>query len=190
MTAPLPHLEQTPARIIDRSFLQDVVAGLRAPQKHLSAKYFYDRRGSDLFEQITRLPEYYPTRTELAILDQLRPRDRRRAPAGRGPGRVRQRLHRQGAPPAAAPHRSRTYVPIDVSEEFLRSEAEELGRDFPRLRVEPVAADFTKPVTLPDDLRDAPKVGFFPARRSAISSPRSPPRSSAASPGRWGPGRR
>ncbi len=72
MNAPLPHLAPTPARI-DRSFLQDVIAGLRAPQKHLSAKYFYDRRGSELFEQITRLPEYYPTRTELAILDQYGP---------------------------------------------------------------------------------------------------------------------
>lgn len=162
MTAPLPHLEQTPARVIDRSFLQDVVAGLRAPQKHLSAKYFYDRRGSDLFEQITRLPEYYPTRTELAILDSYGPE----IAAGLPPGAA---LVEFGSGSTAKvrrllPHLAdlSTYVPIDVSEEFLRSEAEELGRDFPRLRVEPVAADFTKPVTLPDDLRDAPKVGFFP----------------------------
>ncbi len=161
MNAPLPHLAPTPARI-DRSFLQDVIAGLRAPQKHLSAKYFYDRRGSELFEQITRLPEYYPTRTELAILDQYGPE----IAAGLPPGAA---LVEFGSGSTAKvrrllPHLTDlgSYVPIDVSEEFLRSEAEELGRDFPRLRVEPVAADFTKPVTLPDDLRDAPKVGFFP----------------------------
>ncbi|GJD64514.1 L-histidine N(alpha)-methyltransferase [Methylobacterium frigidaeris] len=161
MTAPIPHLAPTPARI-DRGFLQDVIAGLRAPQKHLSAKYFYDRRGSDLFEAITRLPEYYPTRTELAILDQYGPE----IAAGLPPGAA---LVEFGSGSTAKvrrllPHLSdlAAYVPVDVSEEFLRSEAEELGRDFPRLRIEPVAADFTKPFALPDDLKDAPKAGFFP----------------------------
>ncbi|TGD99768.1 L-histidine N(alpha)-methyltransferase [Methylobacterium nonmethylotrophicum] len=164
MNAPIPHL--APAAPLDggpdRSFLQDVLSGLGAPRKQLSAKYFYDRRGSELFEAITRLPEYYPTRTELAILD----RDGPEIAAGLPPGaalvefgsgsttKVRRLLPH--LPDLAA------YVPVDVSEEFLRSEADELGRDFPRLRVEPVAADFTRPFGLPDDLKDAPKAGFFP----------------------------
>jgi dimethylhistidine N-methyltransferase len=163
VNAPLPHL--APAAALDgtdRGFLQDVLAGLRAPRKHLSAKYFYDRRGSELFEAITRLPEYYPTRTELAILDRYGPE----IGAGLPPGAA---LVEFGSGSTAKvrrllPHLSdlAAYVPVDVSEEFLRSEADELGRDFPRLRVEPVAADFTKPFPLPDDLRDAPKAGFFP----------------------------
>ncbi|AWN48131.1 L-histidine N(alpha)-methyltransferase [Methylobacterium terrae] len=161
MNAPLPHLAHEPARL-DRTFLQDVIGGLSAPKKHLSAKYFYDRRGSELFEAITRLPEYYPTRTELAILDRYGPE----IAAGLAPGSA---LVEFGSGSTAKvrrllPHLSdlAAYVPVDVSEEFLRSEAEELGRDFPRLQVEPVAADFTKPFGLPEDLRDAPKAGFFP----------------------------
>lgn len=66
----------------ERQFLDDALAGLSAPQKFLSAKYFYDAAGSDLFEAITRLPEYYPTRTELGILDaQGRPSPRPCPPA-------------------------------------------------------------------------------------------------------------
>ncbi|BCM87309.1 L-histidine N(alpha)-methyltransferase [Methylobacterium indicum] len=164
MNAPLPHLAPSAplADATDKGFLRDVLAGLSAPHKHLSAKYFYDRRGSELFEAITRLPEYYPTRTELAILDRYGPDIAAGLPPGAalvefGSGsttKVRRLL----------PHLAdlSAYVPVDVSEEFLRSEAEELGRDFPRLRIEPVAADFTKPFPLPDDLAEAPKAGFFP----------------------------
>ncbi|GJD48199.1 Histidine N-alpha-methyltransferase [Methylobacterium crusticola] len=164
MNAPFPHLAPAaaPGEPSDRSFAQDVLAGLSAPRKHLAAKYFYDQRGSALFEAITRQPEYYPTRTELAILDREGPAIAAALPANAalvefGSGstaKVRRLLpHLRGLA---------AYVPVDVSEEFLRSEAEALVRDRADLRVEPVAADFTRPFALPGDLADAPRAGFFP----------------------------
>lgn len=156
--------DATPIAAIDaeRQFLDDVMVGLSAPQKFLSAKYFYDAAGSDLFEAITRQPEYYPTRTELGILD-----DQGAAIAATLPARAnlvelgsgstvkvrRLMVHR---PDLAA------YVPVDVSESFLRSEAEALARDFPNLTITPVAADFTRAFTLPEGLSEGPVAGFFP----------------------------
>lgn len=156
--------DATPIAAIDaeRQFLDDVMVGLSAPQKFLSAKYFYDAAGSDLFEAITRQPEYYPTRTELGILD-----DQGAAIAVTLPARAnlvelgsgstvkvrRLMVHR---PDLAA------YVPVDVSESFLRSEAEALARDFPNLTITPVAADFTRAFTLPEGLSEGPVAGFFP----------------------------
>lgn len=146
----------------DQAFLADLVAGLSKPQKTLPAKYFYDAAGSDLFEAITRLPEYYPTRTELDILDRHGSEIAATLPSGAalvefGSGstvKVRRLLR----------HLTdlRAYVPVDVSESFLRSEAAALKADLPNLTIEPVAADFTRPFDLPRDLRDAPHAGFFP----------------------------
>lgn len=146
----------------ERQFLDDVLAGLSAPQKFLSAKYFYDAAGSDLFEAITRQPEYYPTRTELGILDAQGAAIAAALPAraslvefGSGSTAKVRRLmvHR---PDLAA------YVPVDVSESFLRSEAEALAVDFPDLAIMPVAADFTRAFTLPASLPEGPVAGFFP----------------------------
>ncbi|MEA1831480.1 L-histidine N(alpha)-methyltransferase [Methylobacterium durans] len=146
----------------DRTFLDDVVSGLSATQKSLPAKYFYDAAGSELFEAITRLPEYYPTRTELGILDAagpeiaaLLPRAATLVEFGSGSTAKVRRLLRH-LPDLGA------YVPVDVSETFLRSEAEILRADFPALRIEPVAADFTKPFALPDGLESTDVAGFFP----------------------------
>ncbi|MCJ2035459.1 L-histidine N(alpha)-methyltransferase [Methylobacterium sp. J-068] len=144
-----------------RQFLDDALAGLTAPRKFLSAKYFYDKAGSDLFEAITRQPEYYPTRTELGILDVQGASIAAALPAranlvefGSGSTAKVRRLmaHR---PDLAG------YVPVDVSADFLRSEAEALGRDFPHLSITPVAADFTRAFTLPEGLA-GPVAGFFP----------------------------
>ena len=145
-----------------RAFLDDVVEGFSQAQKTLPAKYFYDEAGSDLFEAITRLPEYYPTRTELGILDSCGRAIAAALPPGAalvefGSGstaKVRRLLPH--LPDLAA------YVPVDVSESFLHDQAEGLRRDFPHLRVAPVAADFTQPFSLPADLGDAPRAGFFP----------------------------
>ena len=156
--------EAVPIAAIDgeRQFLDDALAGLSAPQKFLSAKYFYDAAGSDLFEAITRLPEYYPTRTELGILDAQGAVIAASLPAratlvelGSGSTAKVRRLmvHR---PDLAA------YVPVDVSESFLRSEAQALGEDFPDLTILPVAADFTRAFTLPPGLPEGPVAGFFP----------------------------
>jgi dimethylhistidine N-methyltransferase len=142
-------------------FARDVIAGLSARRKTLSAKYFYDDRGSALFEQITTLPEYYPTRTELGILAQRAPDIARLIPAGAaliefGSGStVKARIVLATAAVAA-------YVPVDISAGFLNSEAGRLKRDLPRLQILPVAADFTKPFDLPAAIRARPRVGFFP----------------------------
>lgn len=146
----------------ERQFLDDVLAGLSAPQKFLSAKYFYDATGSDLFEAITRQPEYYPTRTEVSILDTqgaaiaaALPERANLVEFGSGSTAKVRRLmvHR---PDLAG------YVPVDVSEDFLRSEANALAKDFPTLAITPVAADFTRAFTLPEGLGDGPVAGFFP----------------------------
>lgn len=144
------------------AFLDDVRAGLSRPQKALSPKYFYDAAGSDLFEAITRLPEYYPTRTEIGILDGRGPEIAALLPAGAalvefGSGSTvkLRRLLRHLDKLAA-------YVPVDVSGEFLCAQAETLSADFPHLRVEPVVADFTRDFDLPDSLAGLPRAGFFP----------------------------
>jgi L-histidine N-alpha-methyltransferase len=156
--------DATPIAAIDaeRQFLDDVLTGLSAPQKFLSAKYFYDAAGSDLFESITRQPEYYPTRTELGILDAqgaaiaaTLPAEANLVEFGSG-STVKVRRLMVHRPDLAA------YVPVDVSESFLLSEAEALARDFPNLTIAPVAADFTRAFTLPAGLSDGPVAGFFP----------------------------
>jgi dimethylhistidine N-methyltransferase len=146
----------------EQQFFTDVVSGLSAGQKYLSAKYFYDAAGSDLFEAITRQPEYYPTRTELGILDAEGPAIAASLPQradlvefGSGSTVKVRRLLRH-LPDLSA------YVPVDVSESFLLSEAEALAKDFPRIAIEPVAADFTRPFTLPDSLHGEAVAGFFP----------------------------
>src|SRR5437868_4014425 len=144
------------------SFADHVIAGLGDDPKWLSAKYFYDASGSELFEQITELPEYYPTRTELKIL-----RDHACAMSGYiplsaalvefGTGSSRKaRIVIDAAPQLAA------YVPVDISAEFLAQEAAAVRRDVPWIAVLPVAADFTRDFDLPQQIRNRPRVGFFP----------------------------
>ena len=146
---------------IDRSFAQDVIEGLSQQPKKLSPKYFYDEAGSKLFEQITLLPEYYPTHTELRI---LRDRGTEIATAiptnaalvefGAGATTKVRLLLKQCA--------FKAYVPVDISGDFLNGQASALREDFPHLAVYPVTADFTKPFELPPEVNDMPKVGFFP----------------------------
>jgi dimethylhistidine N-methyltransferase len=142
-------------------FAGDVIGDLSKFPKKLSPKYFYDAKGSELFEQITVLPEYYPTRTELSILRERGGDIARLIPQGAaliefGAGattKVRLLLERCafGA-----------YVPVDISGDFLQAQARDLRRDFPKLHVYPVTADFTAPFELPAGIADMPKVGFFP----------------------------
>ena len=146
----------------DCPFRRDVMAGLSATPKSVPAKYFYDAAGSDLFEQITALPEYYPTRTEIALLGRVAPeiaRHIRPASAlvefGSGAS-VKTRLVLDAAPQLGA------YVPIDISETALSQAAKAIAADYPDLRVSPIAGDFTKPMALPEAIRARPVVGFFP----------------------------
>jgi L-histidine N-alpha-methyltransferase len=144
------------------SFADHVVNGLGDDPKWLSAKYFYDAAGSELFEQITRLPEYYPTRTELKILTQNAGAMSAYIPLAAalvefGTGSTKKaRILLAAAPQIAA------YVPVDISAEFLAQEAASVRRDVPTIAVLPVAADFTRDFELPQQIRSRPRVGFFP----------------------------
>jgi dimethylhistidine N-methyltransferase len=146
----------------DSAFARDVIDGLTARPKRLSPKYFYDETGARLFEEITRLPEYYPTRTELAILSAhaadmaaLLPAETALIEFGSGSTR-KARLLLDAAPKVAA------YVPVDISANWLSAEAARLSADYPRLKVLPIAADFTQSFRLPPALSLAPRAGFFP----------------------------
>jgi dimethylhistidine N-methyltransferase len=143
------------------AFAGDVVEGLSQPAKRLPPKYFYDAAGSELFEQITRLPEYYPTRTELGILRErgaeickVLGEDAALVEFGAGSTtKVRLLLQRC---------RFAAYVPVDISGDFLNAQARALRKDFPALEVFPVTADFTAPFALPGAVKAMAKVGFFP----------------------------
>ena len=134
----------------DRQALDEIIAGLKQPEKTISPKYFYDERGSKLFEAITGLPEYYPTETELGIL-----RDNVREIAGLvGPqasliefgsgSSLKTRVLLENLETLAA------YVPVDISAEPLLEASGKIREEFPRLDVRQVVADFTKPFTLPE----------------------------------------
>jgi dimethylhistidine N-methyltransferase len=150
-----PSVEQT-------QFACDVIAGLTARPKRLPPKYFYDEAGSRLFEQITELPEYYPTRSELAILNAhaaeiacLLPAPTALVEFGSGSSR-KARILLAASPAIAA------YVPVDISSEMLAAEVTALARDYPRLKVLPVEADFTQAFSLPPAVAALARTGFFP----------------------------
>lgn len=143
------------------AFRADVLSGLAARQKAIPARWFYDLTGSELFEQITALPEYYPTRTEIALLERYGPqiakavgRDRVVVEFGSGSS-VKTPLLLREIHPAA-------YVPIDISGEFLRQSSAILAARFPDLPIRPVEADFMKPVRLPAAVQGRDMLGFFP----------------------------
>src|SRR5690349_20703680 len=142
-------------------FAREAIGDLSQQPKRLSPKYFYDTTGSELFEAITRLPEYYPTRTEVGILRDrgsdiaaIIPKGAALIEFGAG-STTKVRLLLEKCAFAA-------YVPVDISGDFLKAQAEALRRDFPGLTVLPVTADFTAPFALPDAIAGKPKVGFFP----------------------------
>lgn len=155
MAQPLPVHDQT------SDFADAVRAGLAQPQKVIPARFFYDRAGSELFEAITDLVEYYPTRTEIGILKD----HAAEIGAAVGPGRAviefgsgssaKTPLLLRAIAPAA-------YVPVDISAEFLQQSASALATDFPGLPVLPVAADFTQRFKLPGGIAGMPRLGFFP----------------------------
>ncbi len=143
------------------AFRGDVLAGLAQPQKAVPARWLYDDAGSALFEEITRLPEYYPSRAETEILAARCGEFRELIGPGRavvefGSGSsVKTPLLLGCIEPAA-------YVPLDISGDFLRAAADDLAAKFPGLPVYPVEADFMREVALPAAVRDLPKLGFFP----------------------------
>jgi dimethylhistidine N-methyltransferase len=155
----------------DAAFRDDVLAGLAAPIPAIPARWLYDRRGSELFERITSLPEYYPTRVETAL---LKAHCREVAQiAGTGDAVVEFGSGSSHKTPilldAVAPS---AYVPIDISGEFLRASAADLQERFPDLPIHPIEADFMRPITLPGEVERAPKLGFFPGSTIGNMVPR------------------
>src|SRR5271170_2371056 len=134
------------------AFARDVIGDLSRAPKRLSPKYFYDATGSELFEQITVLPEYYPTRTELTIL-----RDRGRAISAIIPKKAALVEFGAGATTKVRLLLNQcafgAYVPVDISGDFLTAQADALRADFPSLAVYPVTADFTAPFELTQAIR-------------------------------------
>ena len=142
-------------------FAADALKGLKSTPKRIPPKYFYDAAGCTLFEQITDLPEYYLTRSELRILQDNAAAIAAYIPPGSalvefGSGSSRKtRILLAAAPQLAA------YVPVDICGQMLEEEAAGLRKEFPKLNVLPVTADFTRPFDLPASVPTA-RVGFFP----------------------------
>ena len=143
-------------------FAADAVAGLSAEPKTLSPKYFYDLQGSALLDRITQLPEYYPTRCEIGILQDHAPAIASMFPPGCaliefGSGSSRKARILLGAAATVE-----AYVPVDISGDFLQQDLAQLRRDLPHLLVHPLVEDFTQKFAIPPHLARLPRVGFFP----------------------------
>lgn len=161
MNLPIATLEHVGAA--DREeFRSAVFAGLNSTPRAIPARFLYDARGSALFDAICELPEYYLTRTETAILGRCAVEIAQRAGPdcalvefGSGSS-VKSRLLLDAMSDLDA------YVPIDISREHLDETAARLRRDYPRLRVEPVCADYMALDALPAFINGARRIGFFP----------------------------
>ncbi|MFL6797373.1 MAG: L-histidine N(alpha)-methyltransferase [Xanthobacteraceae bacterium] len=153
-------------------FLRDVIVGLTAQPKRLPPKYFYDEIGARLFEAITALPEYYPTRCELHLLSEHGAEIAQFFPAGAALIEFGSGSSRKIRTVLAAAPTIKAYVPVDVSAEMLVQEAEQLRRDHPGLTVLPLAADFTSNFVLPSAVTAMPRVGFFPGSTIGNFEPR------------------
>jgi dimethylhistidine N-methyltransferase len=160
---PLPQRNTTTPDVPRDVFLHDVVAGLKQTPKTIPSKYFYDRRGSELFEQICELDEYYPTRTELGILREQLPEIMKQCAEfpilieyGSGSSLKTQIL-------LEALDQLTTYVPIDISADYMMDIAQQLRGRYPHLEIHPLVADYSQDVPLPENLAKHPKrIVFFP----------------------------
>jgi L-histidine N-alpha-methyltransferase len=170
----MPNLARTRSsgpveRSQNRGMLAEVAAGLSAPQKELSPKYFYDQRGSELFAEITRLPEYYPTRTERALLQgwmpELMVQLGTRTLIELGAGNAEKSRIILDAMRATG--LAELYVPIDVSATFLSQTAATLRREYPGMAVEPAVADIAVELNLP---RRIPRPALFAFLGSTIGN--------------------
>jgi L-histidine N-alpha-methyltransferase len=154
------------------AFRHDVLAGLSASIPAVPARWLYDQRGSELFDEITRLPSYYPTRTETALLKSIMPEIAARIPRGAavvefGAGSAAKTpILLEAIAPAA-------YVPVDISGDYLNGSAEALQQRFPSVEVLPVIADFARPFSLPGGIEHLPRLGFFPGSTIGNFVPRS-----------------
>jgi len=160
------------------NFRKDVLEGLARPQKALPPKYFYDAAGSKLFERICRLREYYPTRIELGITrrylkDIARFAGKRCALLEYGSGEsLKTRLLLAALQPSV-------YMPVDISADALRAAVKRLGREFPKLGIVAITADFSHPLSIPAYRAPRAASSTSPARPSATCDATKPRRSCA-----------
>ena len=144
-----------------RAFRDDVLAGLASPIPAIPARWLYDQRGSELFDAITRLPSYYPTGTETALLHDIMA-----DVAGQVPPACAVVEFGAGSatktPVLLEAVRPKAYVPVDISGGYLEQSAEEVQKRFPDIDVLPVVADFARPFMLPEAIAGMPRLGFFP----------------------------
>lgn len=156
----------------DAALEAEIIAGLRASPRTLPPKYFYDERGSQLFDQITELPEYYPTRTEIGIM-QASLRDivakvgRQASLIEFGSGSsMKTRILLDNLQDLAA------YVPVEISRDHLLATVEQLARDYPHIEMLPVFADFTRPFDLPQPkIMPVRNIVYFPGSTIGNFSP-------------------
>ncbi|WP_406568389.1 L-histidine N(alpha)-methyltransferase [Alterisphingorhabdus coralli] len=157
---------------VDPGFYEAVMACFRTPERRaIPARWLYDQAGSELFEAITELPEYYPTRTETALLEQRCPdvaeitgKGGCVVEFGSGSSTKTPHLLRAVAPVS--------YVPIDISGDFLRQSAEALASDFPAINVLPLEGDFMGDLVLPEGAAGQRRLGFFPGSTIGNMVPR------------------
>jgi dimethylhistidine N-methyltransferase len=145
-----------------KDFAAVVITGLTAKPKYLPPKYFYDLTGSGLFDRITGLPEYYPTRSELGLLTKHAPEIASLFPQGSALVEFGSGSSRKARILLRAAVSVEAYVPVDISGDFLREDAAALRRDLPHLSIIPVVADFTAMTELPAEIAAKPRAGFFP----------------------------
>ena len=155
-------IEPRQSEKIRSGFARDVIAGLTATPKRLPPKYFYDAAGSALFERITDQPEYYPTRTEIGILEANAHAITRLFPAGAALVEFGTTSSTKARILMSAADKLKAYVPVDIDDGSLEREAKEVARDFPQLVDAPVAGDFMQAFALPAAVHGLPHIGFFP----------------------------
>ncbi|MFN1834846.1 L-histidine N(alpha)-methyltransferase [Balneola sp. MJW-20] len=156
---------------INARMLEEVLMGMSQEQKSLPSKYFYDKKGSELFDRITDLKEYYPTRTEVQILmenidsfhEYLGDHIVLIEPGSGSSTKTRILLDRLVGIEA--------YVPIDISSEYLHKVAKDLQDEYPEIEIRPLSADYIHPFDLPEDLPPGRPIVFFPGSTIGNFSP-------------------
>ncbi|GAA4024879.1 L-histidine N(alpha)-methyltransferase [Sphingomonas swuensis] len=146
---------------VDPQFREDVLRGLSSLPRAIPARWLYDSRGSELFDDITRLASYYPTATETRLLERIMPEVAKAVGAGRtvvefGAGSLTK------TPILLRAVDALRYVPVDISGDYLREAAEGLAGEFPDLDIHPVEANFGEAMDLPDSAHGEKVLGFFP----------------------------
>jgi L-histidine Nalpha-methyltransferase len=146
----------------DLDFARALLTGLRAQEKFIPCRFLYDQRGSELFEKITNLPEYYPTRTEIKILEERVGEIREATPAGSLLVEFGSGSSTKTEILLSTLDRIAGYIPIDISPSALEEATERLSARFPDLAIYPVVGDFARHVVLPPQFSETSKLGFFP----------------------------